>query len=277
MSIQASVIVTTYNKPAELELVLFGLSQQATAPFEIIIADDGSNSSTRQLIEQWSNKIDSSIKHCWHEDQGNRKSLICDKAVSMSQGNYLIFLDGDSIPHSHWVHDHVEAARENTVLCGRRVRLGPKISEQLNLEFMQQHGLQNFSKKLIHSALTKDSKRYMLGVRLPHALARLLHYKERRLMGVNFSLPKTLFEKAGGYTNQNDKNLPSLERRREDAQLEIKLLTAYAKRYPLLNRAIVYHIYHEERPANKEINDKIQQHYDHALKQRNLHINKQAN
>ena len=270
MPTQASVIVTTYNKPEALELVLHGLSKQVTAPHEILIADDGSTSETRELIQHWAKKINTPLKHLWHEDEGNRKSLICDKAVAQASGNHLIFLDGDSIPHSLWVHDHLQAVRDNTVLCGRRVRLGPVISQQLNLEFIEQHGLEGCSTKLIQSAFNKDTKRYSLGIRLPRLIARCLHFKERRLMGVNFSLPKALYEKAGGYLNNNDQALPSLERRREDAQLEIKLISVGARRYPLLNRAIVYHIYHDERPANKEINEKIQTLYESALEQRRL-------
>ena len=270
MPIQASVIVTTYNKPQALELVLYGLSKQVIAPHEIIIADDGSKNETRELVQQWASKIDTPIIHVWHEDEGNRKPLICDKAVAQAKGNHLIFLDGDSIPHSLWVHDHLQAVRDNTVLCGRRVRLGPEISQQLTLKFIEQYGLEGCSVKLIQSVLRNDTKRYPLGIRLPSLIARCLHFKERRLMGVNFSLPKELYEKAGGYPNSNDHSFSSLGRPREDAKLEIKLLSVGARRYPLLNRAIVYHIYHDKPPGNKEINDKIQTLYESALEQRRL-------
>ena len=89
-------------------------------------------------------------------------------------------------------------------------------------------------------------------------------------MGVNFSLPLALYNRVGGYSNINNKSMPSLQRRREDAQLEIRLLAAGAQRFPLLNRAVVYHLYHDERPANKEIDDAIQGQYEAALEQRLL-------
>jgi glycosyltransferase involved in cell wall biosynthesis len=265
MSINPTVIVTTYNKPHELDLVLCGLAQQKVFPHEILVADDGSSAETAVIIKRWSSLIQAPVTHVWHEDLGNRKSIICDLAVSKAQGDYLIFLDGDSIPHPMWVNDHIEAASQNTVLCGRRVRLGKKISSEIDVNFIQTGKLHSPFGPLLSSSLQRDSKRYSLGIRLPKLLARSLHPRERRLMGVNFSLPRVLYEKVGGYSNINNKILPSLERRREDAQLEIRLLTAGAKRFPLLNRAIVYHLYHDERPANDEINNEIQIQYESAL------------
>jgi len=41
-----SVIISTYNKPRELELVLCGLRKQIISPIEILIADDGSYNET---------------------------------------------------------------------------------------------------------------------------------------------------------------------------------------------------------------------------------------
>lgn len=249
-------------------MVLCGLARQNVFPQEILIADDGSTSETAELVNKWSASIQSSVKHIWHEDLGNRKSIICDLAVQQARGNYLIFLDGDSIPHPHWVNDHIEVAKDNTVLCGRRVRLGKMISSKIDHNFIQSGKLHQPLGPLFSSFLQRDSKRYSLGIRLPKSIARSLHLKERRLMGVNFSLPRTLYEKAGGYSSIDNKSLPALVRRREDAQLEIRLLNIGAKRYPLLNRAIVYHLYHDERPANDEINQLIQSQYEDALTRR---------
>jgi len=177
-------------------------------------------------------------------------------------------LDGDSIPHHLWVHDHVKAAKRNTVLCGRRVRLGPEISKQVDLAFVKSGKLEKQLGTVLSSALHKDTKRFTHGIRLPKSLARCLHPTERRLMGVNFSLHKDLFSKVGGYTDQFGKHVESKERRREDAQLEIQLLKAGVKRYPLINQAIVYHLFHHERAPNKEIDDYIHNTYESALRER---------
>lgn len=264
MSIHSSVIVTTYNKPRELELVLCGLAAQIVAPGEILIADDGSTEETAKLIQKWSSLCDTPIKHVWHEDNGFRKSKICNEAVKQASGDYLIFLDGDSIPHPYWVNDHIVAARDNTVLCGRRVRLGPAISEKIDLQYVQSGMLTIFARELLASVFSGETKRYSLGIRLPGLVARCFHPKERRLMGVNFSLHKNLWEEIGGIYEADGK------RCREDAELEIQLISIGVIRYPLINRAIVFHLYHPERIPNVGLNDKIQSRYDKALTQRAL-------
>ena len=268
MTLNASVIVTTYNKPNELELVLCGLSQQKDTPLEILIADDGSNAETKSVVSKWSETSRAPIKHIWHEDNGNRKLKICNRAAKESQGNYLIFLDGDSIPHKFWVHDHIKSAKKNTVLCGRRVRLGPEITNNIDLEFVKSKKLEDLIGPVLSSALRNDTKRYTHGIRLPKMLARCLQPTERRLMGVNFSLDKSLFDSIGGYSDHLGKHVIAKERRREDAQLEIQLLKAGVKRYPLINQAIVYHLHHHERAPNKEIDEYINNTYESALRER---------
>ncbi len=270
MPISVSVIVTTYNQPHYLELVLCGLSLQKSPPLEILIADDGSNQDTAILVEKWRKKTTLSINHIWHEDIGNRKLEICNKAVAEAAGNYLLFLDGDSIPHPFWVNDHLKAAKKGFVLCGRRVRLGPKISKVIDIPFIESGKLEKIIGPILLSALSKDTKRFLLGMRLPRWLARCFHPTERRLMGINFSLHKSLFESVGGYFGY-DKDFYKLKGRpREDAQLEIQLLKAGARRYPLINRAVVYHLFHPERLVNKDLNESIEKTYKSTLHNRKL-------
>ena len=175
MSINPTVIITTYNKPHELDLVLCGLNMQKIFPHEILIADDGSTSDTADVIKKWSSIIPVPVKHIWHEDVGNRKSFICDLAASKAEGDYLIFLDGDSIPHPSWVSDHMDAAQENTVLCGRRVRLGEKFSHSIDVNLIESGKLFRPLGPLLTSFLANDAKRYSLGIRLPKLIARCLH------------------------------------------------------------------------------------------------------
>lgn len=47
-----SVIVTTYNRPKALDLVLMGLSKQTDHNYEVVVADDGSGFETRKIIEE---------------------------------------------------------------------------------------------------------------------------------------------------------------------------------------------------------------------------------
>ena len=47
---RVSLIITTYNRADALLLVLQSVENQSFIPLEVIIADDGSNNITKQLL-----------------------------------------------------------------------------------------------------------------------------------------------------------------------------------------------------------------------------------
>lgn len=235
---RTSVIIATYNAPAALDLVLHGLARQTTPPHEVLIADDGSTDATRQLIDLWRKRLAPPLRHIWQADHGFRKCRILNEAVRRASGEQIIFLDGDSIPHRKWIADHRRAFRARRVLCGRRVRLGPALSARLTAEDVDCGRLEKPLGMVLRSGLARDSKRVLLGVRLPPPLARLFHPGSRRLMGVNYSLPRAALLEVNGFNEQyNEFGL-------EDYDLEIRLRRAGWSLYPLLNRAVVYHLHH---------------------------------
>ena len=127
----ASVIFTTYNHPKWLEKTLWGFSVQSFRDFEIIIADDGSGDETRAVIESLQAQIDVPIRHLWQEDDGFQKCRIMNKAIVESRGEYLIFTDGDCIPHPDFVRNHVELSAENTLLSGGYFKLPLDLSRAI--------------------------------------------------------------------------------------------------------------------------------------------------
>ena len=127
----ASVIFTTYNHPQWLEKTLWGFSAQTYRDFEIIVADDGYDRETRDLVESLQSQIDIPIQYLWQEDDGFRKCRILNKAIVASRGEYLIFTDGDCIPHPGFVKNHVELAAEDTLLSGGYFKLPLKVSRAI--------------------------------------------------------------------------------------------------------------------------------------------------
>ena len=85
---RVSLVVSTFNKPASLAKVLAGLQLQVRQPDETLFADDGSDNSTRQLIEGFTAGSRSPVKHVWHEHNGFRKtrSLLPTMLGSLSEG-----------------------------------------------------------------------------------------------------------------------------------------------------------------------------------------------
>jgi glycosyltransferase involved in cell wall biosynthesis len=124
-----SVILATFNNPWHLSRALCGYSLQHLPPDEIIIADDGSDDSTRQVVESWAKRMP--VVHVWQEHSGFGKCAILNKAIAASRGDYLIFSDGDCIPEPDFVGVHAALATAGHFLSGGAVRLTKKATEQV--------------------------------------------------------------------------------------------------------------------------------------------------
>ncbi len=127
-----SIIISTYNQPDWLQKVLIGYECQTFKNFEVIIADDGSNSETKYIIENFSKTSSYPIKHVWHEDDGFRKTIILNKAIVKATAAYLLFTDGDCIPNIHFVDKHMKLRKDGWFLSGGYFKLPKSISELIS-------------------------------------------------------------------------------------------------------------------------------------------------
>lgn len=131
---ELSVIFTTYNAPEWLEKVLYGYKVQQFRDFELLIADDGSGPETATVIKSMEEKVDFPVKHIWQEDNGFRKCAILNKAISEAQTDYLVFTDGDCIPHSHFIQTHAQKKEKGYFLSGGYYKLPMDISKAIQKE-----------------------------------------------------------------------------------------------------------------------------------------------
>lgn len=131
---RVSVIISTYNNPAWLEKVLWGLECQTHKDFEVVIADDGSGELTRNLIDQFKRESALTIQHVWHEDRGFQKSEILNKATVAATTDYLIYTDGDCIPRADFIAVHVEKAESGRFLSGGYFMLPMDTSKSITRE-----------------------------------------------------------------------------------------------------------------------------------------------
>jgi glycosyltransferase involved in cell wall biosynthesis len=130
----AGVVFTTYNRPRDLERVLAGYARQTWREFEIVIADDGSGAETRECIARARDAWGLDIRHVWHEDIGFRKCRILNRAIVETAAEYLIFTDGDCIPHPEFVSGHLALARPGFFVSGGCVRLGQAATDAIGPE-----------------------------------------------------------------------------------------------------------------------------------------------
>ena len=115
-----SLIISTYNRPEALAKVLEGVERQDRTPDEVVISDDGSGASTQDLIRAWACGRTFPVRHVWHADTGFRKTTILNKALAAGSGDYVVFLDGDCVPHRLFLADHAALAERNFWVQGRR-------------------------------------------------------------------------------------------------------------------------------------------------------------
>jgi glycosyltransferase involved in cell wall biosynthesis len=118
--LKISVIISTYEAPAVLQKVLDGYALQSRAPDEIFITDDGSGSETKRVIDDFRKRVSFPVNHVWHPHDGFRKVILLNKAVATATGDYLVFTDGDCVPHPRYVEDHERLAERGFWVQGRR-------------------------------------------------------------------------------------------------------------------------------------------------------------
>ena len=109
---KCSLVTPTYNWPEALELLLLSITKQKVLPNEVIVADDGSKEETRLLIERFQKSFPVPLIHVWHEDDGNQKPKIMNKAIAQAKYEYIVEIDGDIIMHPDFVKDHLTHAQK---------------------------------------------------------------------------------------------------------------------------------------------------------------------
>ena len=120
---KTSLLIATYNWPEALELVLRCVLRQNRMPDEILIADDGSDDTTRAVIDTARDSTTVPIHHHWHEDQSYRKTTIVNRALAAATGDYIVQIDGDVLVHPAFVGDHCAFAAPKHFIRGYRIHL----------------------------------------------------------------------------------------------------------------------------------------------------------
>ena len=254
-----AVIVTTYNRPKALCWVLAGLAQQTCRPDSIVVADDGSQASTRQLIDlikiRWQERGGMpNLIHVWQRDEGFRAGQIRNKAVAqcLSQKNqsphHLIFLDGDCIPLPNFVAEHSKLigkpSQQLSVAGGRTL-----ISKELTLKLEEESEGEIFSKydklistpQLIKWRVRGGLNRILPLITLPDSFLRLSYARKwQSFRTCNVSIWTANFVNVNGF-NENFVGWGF-----EDSDLAIRLIRTGIKIKNGRFATNVLHLWHPE-------------------------------
>ncbi len=240
----SSLVTPTYNWPNALELLLLSIKNQSVYPDEVIIADDGSNIDTKLLIEKFQKDFPVPLLHVWHEDQGNRKPVIMNKAIAKAQYDYIIEIDGDIILHKDFVKDHLTYAKNGFYLFGSRVNIQEKILQKI------------FQNKITtFHFLSKSIKKRTRTLRLPVYMrfAKIHNKISKKLRGCNMSFWRKDFIEVNGF-NEDMKGWGV-----DDSELVQRFHNIGIKGMRLKQVGIAYHIWHKEQDkANVHLNYAIE-------------------
>jgi glycosyltransferase involved in cell wall biosynthesis len=220
-----TLILNTYENPAALAKVLDALTLQTHQGAEIIVADDGSGSPTKQVVDSFAGRL--LLSHCRQEHEGFRRSVILNKAIARATGDYVVFLDGDSVPAREFIADHAALAEHGCWVQGRRA-------------FVDESSTANFqpSCSMIWSLVLRGKLTGVLkAVRLPFPVVK--HDREQRgILGCNLGIWRDDLIAVNGY----DETFSSWGR--EDADLGNRLYHLGRDRKFVYSRAIIYHLNH---------------------------------
>lgn len=126
-----SVIFSTYNSPDWMEKTLWGLQYQTFQDFEIVVADDGSCAKTKTRIQQFESETGRRVKHVWQPDEGFQKTRILNKALCASEGEYIVFTDGDCILRNDFLQVHATMREPGYFLSGGYFKLPMSTSQAI--------------------------------------------------------------------------------------------------------------------------------------------------
>lgn len=241
--LRVTLVVTTYNWPAALDLTLQSVARQSMAPAEIIVADDGSGPETEAVVARWQERLPTPLLHVWQADEGFRLARSRNRAIAAARGDYVIIVDGDMVLHRHFIADHVRAARHGCFIQGVRLLTGAEAARrmldrgQLDLGFF-----------------APDIKRRRHTVR-NRLLSRLVFRErtgQRAIRGCNQAYWKSDLVRVNGF------NEAFVGWGREDNEIAARLYNAGISRRNLKFQALAIHLHHPLRHAQVgERNDGI--------------------
>lgn len=244
-----SVIVSVYKNIENLKAILDALEQQSYRDFEVIVSEDGNSEEMRNFVKCY--KTDLNIQHITQIDKGWRKNKALNNAIKNSYGEYLIFIDGDCVPHLKFVEEHVTNAEKRKILMGTRVELNSVYSDLLQKEGMVLFS-KNYLKRIIFMAINKV-KFVGKGIYInPNSVLKFVlakNKKSKSLIGCNMSFYKTAILELNGF--DEDYILPAAG---EDDDLVWRFEALGYGFKSVKNLAIQYHLYHEKNWSDSSIN-----------------------
>lgn len=237
-----SVIISFYNKTELLKYIFAGLEKQTFTDFEVVISDDGSRDSVVAEVQELMKTSPLETQHVWHEDDGFRKNIILNKSVVKSKGEYLVFIDGDCLPHPKFLEEHWNLRQNGVTVAGRRINLSAAISGQISIDKIKSGYLGGkITYDIVMDAMRNKNPHWENAIRIQNKLLRkfFLKVKDKGILGCNFGLHKADLLEVNGFDERFVH--PGCG---EDSDVDIRLRNTGKKTKMYKHLITVYHIFH---------------------------------
>lgn len=255
-----SVIVSTYNWPLALGVVLDSLARQSDKDFEVVVADDGSTPETEALVAARAADFPVPLRHVWQEDQGFRAAAVRNRAVAASRGEYLLFLDGDCPVLPNFLAGHRRLARPGWFVAGNRILLGGTLTAAVLAG-----GRPVYLYTLLEFLLARrcgEIDQLLSLCSLPLGCLRNLRWRSwRNIIGCNLAVWREDFYRVNGF----DENFVGWGY--EDVEFVSRLVNAGVFRREGRFAVPVLHMWHPLRHRGREIGNlrRLHKHLDRQL------------
>ncbi|MES2430402.1 MAG: glycosyltransferase [Bacteroidota bacterium] len=237
---EASLIIPFYKDISALELILTALnSQSALGSFEAIITEDDNAPETTAFLEKFTPTVNFPIIHLTHEDLAFRKCKAINEAIKVATTDYLIFIDGDCIPHQHFIRQYIKEKEEKKILYGRRVNL----SESFTKKILQTKKLEMLN---LFEMLISKSTRVKEALYIPFMPG--IFKSKRQFWGCNWAILKKHLLEINGYDEDYT------EYGFEDLDIYKRLDMMGNQLKSVKYQCIVYHLFHKTRAFNEVVN-----------------------
>lgn len=241
--IKPALLVSTYNWPEALAVVLNSVAAQSMLPAEILIADDGSDERTTAVIDAFRQRVPFPVKHAWQEDLGFRLAAARNRAIEQCESPYLIQVDGDIVLHRHFVKDHMSVARKGIYVSGQRGELSQKTTERI-----LKSGDPTLSIRDVDNDKRKGQRKKV--IRCPVLAPLFYRHKAgsfRHGIGANLAFWTDDIRTINGY----DESFEGWGK--EDFDVMLRLMNAGVKKRSIRMKGICYHLHHTERENDEDV------------------------
>lgn len=204
--IDISIIIPVYNRPQEVDALLYSLTKQIDTAFEVVIVEDGSDIDCKETAAIYRQQLDLS----YYSKENSGPGLSRNYGAEKAKGNYFIFFDSDcEIPA-----DYVYTVRQKLTEHFTDAFGGP---DRADASFTPTQKAINYA---MTSFLTTG------GIRGQKTSMEKFHPRS-----FNMGLSKEAFERTGGFSSM---------RFGEDIDLSIRIFESGLS-IQLIEAAYVYH------------------------------------